>query len=90
MVQFQKLKKNLLLTPTGALTAAETVQDSQALQMFAPYAYRGAAGPISKMASQQEKASCVLRLEVSRSLITEQREFRALFKKKMHHTIKMS
>jgi len=30
------------------------------------------------MASQQEKAFCVLRFEVSRSVITVQREFRAL------------
>ena len=33
-------------------------------------AYCGAAGPVSKMASQQEKAFCVLRFEVSRSVIT--------------------
>jgi len=38
-------------------------------------------GPVSKMASQQEKAFCVLRFEVSRSLITVQREFRARFRK---------
>ena len=36
-------------------------------------AYCGAAGPVSKMASQQEKAFCVLRFEVSRSVITVQR-----------------
>jgi hypothetical protein len=36
----------------------------------------GAAGPVSKMASQQEKAFCVLRFEVSRSVITLQREKR--------------
>ena len=35
------------------------------------------AGPVSKMAPQQEKAFCVLRFEVSRSVITVQREFRA-------------
>jgi len=35
--------------------------------------------PVSKMASQQEKAYCVLRFEVSRSVITVQREFRARF-----------
>ena len=35
------------------------------------------AGPVSKMASQQEKAFCVLRFEVSRSVITVQREFHA-------------
>jgi hypothetical protein len=39
-------------------------------QQFASYAYGGVAGPVSKMASQQEKAFCVLRFEVSRSVIT--------------------
>ena len=37
----------------------------------------GAAGSVYKMAPQQEKAFCVLRFEVSRSVITVQREFRA-------------
>ena len=37
------------------------------------------AGPDCKMASQQEKAFCVLRFELSRSVITVQREFRARF-----------
>jgi hypothetical protein len=50
-------------------------------QQFASHAYCGAAGPVSKMASQQEKAFCVLRSEVSTSVITVQREFRARFKK---------
>ena len=36
------------------------------------------AGPVSKMASQPEKDFCVLRFEVSRSVITVQREFRAV------------
>jgi len=49
-------------------------------QQFASHAYFGAAGPVSKMASQQEKAFCVLRFEVSRSVITVQREFRARFR----------
>ena len=40
-------------------------------QQFAFHAYCGAAGgPVSKMALQQEKAFCVLRFEVSRSVIT--------------------
>ena len=39
------------------------------------------AGPVSKMVSQQEKAFCVLRFEVSRSVITVQREFGARFRK---------
>ena len=42
---------------------------------------RGAAGPGSKMASQQETVFCVLRFEVSRSVIAVQREFRARFRK---------
>jgi hypothetical protein len=46
-------------------------------QQFAFHAYCGDAGPVSKMASQQEKAFCVLRIEVSRSVITVQREIRA-------------
>ena len=50
-------------------------------QQFASHAYCGAAGPVSKMASQQEKAFCVLRFEVSRSVITVQRDFRARFRK---------
>jgi len=50
-------------------------------QQFASHAYCGAAGPVSKMASQQEKAFCVIRFEVSRSVITVQRKFRARFRK---------
>ena len=37
----------------------------------------GLRGPVYKMAPQREKAFCVLRFEVSRSVITVQREFRA-------------
>ena len=37
-------------------------------QQFASHAYCGAAGSVSKMVSQQEKAFCVLRFEVSRSV----------------------
>jgi len=50
-------------------------------KQFASHAPCGAAGPVSKMVSQQEKAFCVLRFEVSRSVITVQREFRARFRK---------
>jgi hypothetical protein len=39
-------------------------------QQFAIHAYCEAAGPVSKMVSQQEKAFCVLRFEVFRSVIT--------------------
>jgi len=50
-------------------------------QQFTSHAYCGAAGPVSNMASQQEKAFCVLRFEVSRSVIIVQHEFRARFRK---------
>jgi hypothetical protein len=52
---------------------------------FTFHAYCGAAGPVSKMALQQEKAFCVLCFEVSRSVITVQREFRAKSKKDASH-----
>jgi hypothetical protein len=52
---------------------------------FAPHAYCVAAGPVTKMALQLEKAFCVLRFEVSRAVITVQREFVHGFKK-THHT----
>jgi hypothetical protein len=72
-------------TGITSLSAVETVQVSHALQEFASYAHCGAAGPVSKMASQQEKAFSVLRFKVSRSLITAQREFCAPFKKDTPH-----
>jgi hypothetical protein len=50
-------------------------------QQFASHAYCGATEPVYKMASQQENAFCVLRFEVSRSVIAVQREFRARLKK---------
>jgi len=56
-------------------------------QQFACHAYCGAAGPVCKMASQQEKAFCVLRFEVSKSVITVQREFRARFRKDAPYTL---
>ena len=57
-------------------SAAATLQVSHALQAVRSLLLT--AGPVSKMASQQEKAFCVLRFEVSRSVTTVQREFRAL------------
>jgi len=62
-------------------SAAATVQVSHALPAVRFSCLCGAAGPVSKMASQQEKAFCVLRFEVPRSVITVQREFRARFRK---------
>ena len=83
-MRFQKLTRNLFLTLHGHNVHRQQQQLSKFLmryQQFAFHAYCGAAGPVSKMASQQEKAFCVLRLEVSRSVITVQREFRARFRK---------
>ena len=83
MVRFQKLTRNTFLT-YGHNVHRQQQQLSKFLmryQQFASYAYCGAAGPVSKMASQQEKAFCVLRFEVSRSVITVQREFRVRFRK---------
>jgi hypothetical protein len=78
LVQFQKLTRNLFLTLHGHNAHRQNRQLSQVshvLLAFASHAYCGAAGPVSKMASQQKKAFCVLRFEVSRSVITVQREF---------------
>ena len=73
MVRFQKLTRNLFLTLHGHNVHRQQQQLSEFLmryQQFASHAYCGAAGPVSKMASQQDKAFCVLRFEVSRSVIT--------------------
>jgi hypothetical protein len=70
MVWFQKLTRNLFLTLHGQNVYPQQRQLSKFLmryQQFASHAYCGAVGPVSKMASQQEKAFCVLRFEVSRS-----------------------
>ena len=64
MVQFQKLTRNLSLTLHGHNVHRQQRQLSKFLmryQQFASHAYCGAAGPVSKMASQQKKTFCVLR-----------------------------
>ena len=84
MVRFQKLTRNLFLTLHGHNVHRQQLQLSKFLmryQQFPSHAYCAAAGPVTKMASQQEKAFCVLRFEVSRSVITVQRKFRAQFRK---------
>ena len=88
MVQFQKLTRNLFLTLHGQNVHRQQRQLSQfrmRYQQFAFHAYCGAVGSVSKMAPQQEKAFFVLRFEVSRSVITVQREFRARFRKDAPH-----
>ena len=85
MARFQRLTRNLFLALHGHnVVQRQQQQLSKFLmryQQFASHAYCEAAGPVSKMASQQEKAFCVLRFEVSISVITVQREFRARFRK---------
>jgi len=88
MVLFQKLTRNLFLTLHGQNVHRQQRQLSQfrmRYRQFAFHAYWGAAESVSKMAPQQEKAFCVLRFEVSRSVITVQREFRARFRKDAPH-----
>ena len=68
MVRFQKLTRNLFLTLNGHNVHRQQRQLSKFRmrnQQFASHAYCGAAGPVSKMASQQGNAFCVLRFEVS-------------------------
>jgi hypothetical protein len=84
MERFKNMKKKVFLILHGHNIHCQQWELSKFLmryQQFASYAYCGAAGPVSKMASQQKKAFCVFRVEVSRSVITVQREFRARFKK---------
>jgi hypothetical protein len=84
MVRFQRLTRNSVLTVHGHNVHRQQRQVSKFLmryQQVAPHAYCGAAGPVSKMASQQEKAFCVLRFEVSSSVSTVQREYSARFRK---------
>jgi hypothetical protein len=82
MVRFQKLTRNLFLTLHGHNVHRQQRQLSKFLvlyQQLASRAYCGATGPVSKMVSQQENAFCVLRFEVSRSVIIVQRESCARF-----------
>ena len=75
MVQIQKLTRNLFLTLHLQNVHRQQRQLSKFLmryQQFAFHAYCAAVGSVYKMAPQQEKALCVLRFEVSRSVITVQ------------------
>jgi hypothetical protein len=83
-----KADKNVFLTLRGHNIHCQQRELSKFLMhyhQFDFHAYCRAAGPVSNMASQQEKAFCVLHFEVSRSVITVQREFRAQFKKDAPH-----
>ena len=73
MARFQKLTRNLFLTLHEYNVHRQQRQLCKFLvryQQFASNASCGGAGPISKMASQQEKALCVLRFEVYRTVFT--------------------
>jgi hypothetical protein len=62
MALFQKLTRNLFFTLHGQNVHRQQRQLSKFLmrcQQFASHSYYGAAGPVSKMASQHEKAFCV-------------------------------
>jgi hypothetical protein len=75
MQRLQKLITNLFLTLQGHNIHCQQRELTEFLmryQQFAFHAYCGAAGPVSKMASQQEKALCMLRFVVFRSVITVQ------------------
>jgi hypothetical protein len=79
-----KLKKKFISPLTRAQRTRQQRQLSKFLMryhQFASHAYGGAAWPVSKMASRQEKVFCVLRFEMSRSVVTIQREFPARFRK---------
>jgi len=84
MVPIQNLTRNLYLTLQGHNVHRQQRQLSKFLmryQQFASHAYCGAVGPVSKLALQQGKVFCVLCFEVSRSVITVQRDFRSQFRK---------
>jgi hypothetical protein len=83
MVRFQKLTRNLFLTLQAHNVHHQQQQLSKFLMHYQQfyYAYCWAVGPVYKMASLQEKALCVLRSEVSRTVITVQREFRPRLRK---------
>jgi hypothetical protein len=88
MVRFQELIQFVFFTSHDHNLHYQQRELSKFLmhyQQFASHAYCGAARSVSKMASQQEKTFFVLRFEVSRSVITVQREFRALFKNDAPH-----
>ena len=68
---FSKVNKKFISHLTRAKrapSASATVQVSHVLPAFRSLVLT--AGPVSKMAPQQEKAFCVLRFEMSRSVIT--------------------
>ena len=83
-----KLTKNIFLTLHVHNVHRQQWQLSKFhihYHQFASHAYCRAVWPVSKMASYQEKVFCVLRLQVSRSVITVQCEFSSRFRKDAPH-----
>jgi hypothetical protein len=66
MARFQKAARNVFLTLYRHNVRRQQQQQLSKFlmryQQFASHAYCGAAGPVSKMASRQEKALCVYRV----------------------------
>ena len=81
MVRLQKLTRNLFLTLHGTTYTVSSGNCPSFSCATSSSLFMLTVGPVSTMASQQEKAFCVLRFEVSRSVITVQHEFRARFRK---------
>jgi hypothetical protein len=61
MVRFQKLTKTSFRTLHGHRQRRQLSKFLMRYQQFASHAYCVAAGPVPKMALQQEKALCVIR-----------------------------
>jgi hypothetical protein len=80
MVQFQKLTRNLFLTLKWHNVHRQLSKFLMRYQQFASHVYCRATEPVSKMVSQWEKVFCMLRFEMSRSVITVQHEFCARFR----------
>ena len=92
MVQYQKITRNLFLTLHGQNVHRQQRQLSKfrmCYQQFNFHAYCRATGSVYKMAPQQEKAFYVLSFEVSRSVITVQREFCAWFRLWLMHAFRL-
>ena len=70
MMRFQKLTRNLFLTLHWHNVHRQQRQLSMFLIRYRQFASHVYCGASFKMAPQQEKAFCVLRFEVSRSVIT--------------------
>jgi hypothetical protein len=85
MVRFQKLTRNLFPTLRGYNVHRQQRQLSNFPMRIPAVPFscllRSRGGQLQRWCRSRKKAFCVLRIEVSRSVITVQREFRARFRK---------